>query len=382
MSRTTRLLTLALAFGVLIVPVRASEPGAGVDHDGRRPAAVSRRQNRSEDADGDEDAGRRRGARHHAVEDAWPRTPARRRPRSPSSSASAGERPQSQPARFAPTIRRPTRSATGTATTTSSAPARRGIGVYFNVTGPGPGVGARRRRPSGEQQRCAHLEAQAARVQAVRQGRRQALLGQLQGRERRAAGRCRACSFWSLWNEPNQAGWLTPQWETGGAPSPPRCTASCTVRHEGLVATGHRGQRHHPARRDRAARAPTAAAASPMRPGCFLASCLHAPAGRQRAPPRGPRLRRLRRARPAAATGYAHHPYTKNVPPTVRDPNPDSLTMANIDDSATLLDTLVGADERRDPGRAAAVHDRVRLRDQPARSVLGRRRSPRRRSTT
>src|SRR5439155_21117754 len=30
------------------------------------------------------------------------------------------------------------------------------------------------------------------------------------------------------------------------------------------------------------------------------------------------------------ATAWAHHPYTKNLPPTQRDASPDSVTMANI----------------------------------------------------
>ena len=39
-------------------------------------------------------------------------------------------------------------------------------------------------------------------------------------------------------------------------------------------------------------------------------------------------------------SGWAHHPYTKKLPPTVRDTNPDSITLANITDLETLLDTV------------------------------------------
>jgi hypothetical protein len=37
-------------------------------------------------------------------------------------------------------------------------------------------------------------------------------------------------------------------------------------------------------------------------------------------------------------SGWAHHPYTKRLPPTVRDTNPASITMANIGDMAGVLD--------------------------------------------
>ena len=42
------------------------------------------------------------------------------------------------------------------------------------------------------------------------------------------------------------------------------------------------------------------------------------------------------------ASGYAHHPYTKNISPLQRDRNPDSLTMANISELGTLLDEIAG----------------------------------------
>jgi hypothetical protein len=42
-------------------------------------------------------------------------------------------------------------------------------------------------------------------------------------------------------------------------------------------------------------------------------------------------------------TGWAHHPYTKMLAPTSRDSNPDSITMANIGDLGTLLDSIANS---------------------------------------
>jgi hypothetical protein len=53
---------------------------------------------------------------------------------------------------------------------------------------------------------------------------------------------------------------------------------------------------------------------------------------------------------PLLATGYAHHPYTKNVSPTVRDSHPDSLTMANISELGTTLDELAAKTNNVRPG--------------------------------
>jgi hypothetical protein len=44
---------------------------------------------------------------------------------------------------------------------------------------------------------------------------------------------------------------------------------------------------------------------------------------------------------PLKASAYAHHPYTKDLPPTSIDTqHPDSITMANFNDLGTLLDQI------------------------------------------
>ncbi len=50
------------------------------------------------------------------------------------------------------------------------------------------------------------------------------------------------------------------------------------------------------------------------------------------------------------ATWWAHHPYTKNVSPQARDAHPDSLTMANISELASMLDGIAAKTARVKPG--------------------------------
>ncbi|MDQ3849800.1 MAG: hypothetical protein M3296_04185 [Actinomycetota bacterium] len=217
-----------------------------------------------------------------------------------------------------------------------------GIQVYFNVTGPGPAwahnkapASQRRNQPTWKPKAGAYKQF----VTAV--GRRYD--GTYRDENGGVLPRVR---FWTLWNEPNQAGWLMPQWERrGGAlvpASPALYRQLYQVGYKGLVASGHGGDvillgETAPLGSSRRT------ARAPMRPGLFLRelACVD-PSGRRY----GGRAAAVRSCGDFArrgvlrATGYAHHPYTKNVPPTVRDRNPDALTMANIDDLGRLLDTL------------------------------------------
>jgi hypothetical protein len=43
---------------------------------------------------------------------------------------------------------------------------------------------------------------------------------------------------------------------------------------------------------------------------------------------------------PMSATAWAHHPYTKYLGPTEKDPNPNNITMANLDALGGLLDQI------------------------------------------
>ena len=221
-----------------------------------------------------------------------------------------------------------------------------GIRIYFNVTGPGPSFshakvprslrklgGAYRPKPS----QFRHY------VRAV--GKR------FSGGYRDENG-CRCVlprvSFWSLWNEPNQAGWLAPQWGTVDGRRVPVAPALFRKLHQfgyrGLAASGHR------VKTDTILLAETAPAGnrsrtdkSPLLPKVFLRelACIKPNGGKYRGRDAKRRAcRDLVRYGALRANGYAHHPYTKNVPTTKRHRSRNAITMANIKELGTLLDRL------------------------------------------
>jgi hypothetical protein len=226
------------------------------------------------------------------------------------------------------------------------AAADRGIRVYFNVTGPGP-LWASTAPPKNLRGLTGTYK---PKVGAFKQyvtavGKR---YSGTYNDENGSRGTLPRVSFWSLWNEPNQGGWLTPQWETRGGQKVPASPALYRklyqAGYQGLLATGHRVDNDVILMGETAPLGSDAQTEkSPMRPRQFLREvfCI-SPDGT----PYSGNAAKLRdcgdfAARgPLQANGYAHHPYTKNVSPLVRDANPDSITMANIDDLGTTLDDI------------------------------------------
>ena len=124
-------------------------------------------------------------------------------------------------------------------------------------------------------------------------------------------------SRWSIWNEPNQGGWLQPQAGQGAARSPRRSTASWSrAAILGLRASGHGSDEILFGETAPIGRSSGPAASRPTPPGTFLrdALCIDS---------RGRALRR--RSLDCSGgfaklpvTGVAHHPYTRggSQPPT------------------------------------------------------------------
>ena len=221
----------------------------------------------------------------------------------------------------------------------------RGIRVYFNVTGPGPRW-AHAKRPKGSS------ALQSTYKPRVREFKRfvTAVGKRFDGTyrdENGSRGVLPRVNMWSLWNEPNQGGWLSPQWERRGSQLVPASPALFRKLHqagyEGLVASGHRVDNSIILLGETAPLGSSKKTGkSPMRPKQFLREvfCIQSNGT--------PYTGSAARARdcgdlskgPLQASGYAHHPYTKNVPPTQRDPHPDAVTMANISELGTLLDEM------------------------------------------
>ncbi len=221
-----------------------------------------------------------------------------------------------------------------------------GVKIYFNVTGPGP-AWAHEQAPASQRALAGTWKPRPTAfkqfVTAV--GKR---YGGAYRDENASRGILPAVRFWSLWNEPNQAGWLSPQWEQRGGATVPASPALYRKLHQygykGLVASGHRTDNDIILMGETAPLGSDARTGrAPMRPAQFLRelACIQ--------PDGTPYTGAAASARSCGdfaargglpANGYAHHPYTKNVGPTIRDLSPDSLTMANISDLGTLLDSL------------------------------------------
>jgi len=223
------------------------------------------------------------------------------------------------------------------------------VDVLFNVTGPGP------RWAHGTPPRSLRRYAEAWRPDTgdykdfVR-----AVAKRYTGRMRdENAGRSKLprVSTWTLWNEANQAGWLAPQWGTDpdtGLRIPEAAKMYRALFAKGrsaLSATGHG--------RDRILLGELApqgtdkkAVNEPLTPGRFLREMFCVNANLRVLRGRSARARDCDRFRKTRATGFAHHPYTKNVSPTSGKPDRDWFTMANVSELGKLLDDISQATGR------------------------------------
>ena len=215
-----------------------------------------------------------------------------------------------------------------------------GMRVFFNVTGPGPRYGHRKAPPS-QRANAGTFKPIPTRfrsfVEAV--GKRSS------GTHRDENGirqRLPRVSLWSIWNEPNQPGWLSPQWENGVPAAPAMFRDLYFAGRQGLERSGHGadaillGETAPLGSDEQGAR-------NGMRPVPFLRElvCVK-PDGTQYAGPDATarRCEAFTRNGPLQATAYAHHPYTKKGAPTVAPKTPDEITMGNISTLGPILDAL------------------------------------------
>lgn len=216
---------------------------------------------------------------------------------------------------------------------------RIGVHLYFDVTGPGPSW-AHGQAPASVPEKYRdtwkpRIGAFGDFVKAV--GRR---YDGAFNDENDDGAVLPAVRFWSIYNEPNQGGWLTPQYQHRIPWSPVMYRDLWHAGRQALDATGHK--------RDTVLIGETAPlgnsshnVASPIYPKRFIREffCLDSHYHRYR----GKAARRrhcgtLKRIGRFDYTAWAHHPYTKHLAPTKRAHNRQAITIANISSLSGLLE--------------------------------------------
>jgi hypothetical protein len=223
----------------------------------------------------------------------------------------------------------------------------RGIAVYFNPSGGGP--------------RWAHATTSDKAYQRSYRPDPEEFRKFMRALGRRYSGTYRdendghavipRVSWWAIWNEPDQPGWLTPQAEqfpgVGMVAMSPHLYRDLLVAGaKGLLATGHADDlvligELAPLGGEK----PDGLRAS-IRPGLFLREmfCLN-----RRFQPFSGRAAEVRNCDSLSdlgvleqfpRLGFAHHPYTKKRAPGKREPGRDALTMANIGSLPRMLDKI------------------------------------------
>ena len=214
-----------------------------------------------------------------------------------------------------------------------------GMIVYFDVTGPGPPWAmGKTSDPTMKPSYMPNVGQFAKFVQAV--GTRYS--GSYHGLPR--------VNFWSIWNEPNQVGWLSPQGVYNKKLH--EILPYSPILYRNLFYAAHRALDHtgHGPTTDTVLAGETAPLGSPpqngrtpMRPGLFIREffCVNShlkPYTGLQASVRGCSI--FKREGPLQASGWAHHPYTKAEPPTWVDKSPDSIVIADISRLPKLLDAI------------------------------------------
>jgi len=169
-----------------------------------------------------------------------------------------------------------------------------------------------------------------------------------------ATGPLPRIDYWAIWNEPNQSGWLTPQWvadardPSGQVEASPRIYRDLAdAAYDGLESTGHGSDTILVGETAPKGLNVTGTTRS-MKPGRFIRRLyclddLHQPltatAAEVRGCPKDGDRARFIAQHPVLfkMTGWAHHPYELTFAPTVPPTDPDYFTIGNLDAFGALL---------------------------------------------
>ncbi len=233
---------------------------------------------------------------------------------------------------------------------------REGVAVLFNVTAPGPAYGHETppRNRAGNAKTWKPKPREFAKfVQAV--GKRYS--GSY--RDENVPLTIPRVGLWSIYNEPNQGGWITPQFDV--APSLKKSIAMSPILYrelylrgrKALVKSGHAQDFIYvgeTAPLDNAAGAKNVRSA--MSPVEFIRELMCvAPNGD---PYRGKQAKArkcdlFKALGPIEASAWAHHPYTRSDPPT-QPPSRSGYSLGNIDQLGIALDTYAQKTKNIRPG--------------------------------
>ena len=224
----------------------------------------------------------------------------------------------------------------------------RGIKVNFNVTGPSP-LWANEVPPRDDIQDTYEPSPGEFAQFVTAVGRRYS--GDWPDVDYPAA-RLPRVDYWSIWNEPNVSGWLTPNWQKSGRTWFERSASLyrelADAAYGALAATGHGS--------DTILIGETAPSGNDsknlkryMQPMTFVRALycvdrrLHRLKGKRAKLLGCPKkASAFRTAHPVLfrATGYGHHPYQLLTPPNVKPRDPDIVTMAVLSRLTRALDTI------------------------------------------
>ncbi len=145
-------------------------------------------------------------------------------------------------------------------------------------------------------------------------------------------------SLWSVWNEPNLASWLAPQYR-GSIPIGADIYRSLLyAADDGLKRSGHGGDQLLYG--ELLPYAGISTGNIKIRPLTFLRELACVDSHYHPFTGRAAKQRGCQHFRPLPGTGVAYHPYTLAGGPNVRTANPDDATIANLGRVITTLDAL------------------------------------------